>query len=133
MTSKKFMEKLIEIDACGHAKKFCKGKTLHQAWILCDRPEWMMWLYEKANPDKKICVEIAVYSARLCLDKFERKYPDDKRPRKAIEAAENWLINPCDITISAAWSAAWSAGNNKKICEFIRSKIMWKDIEGGLK
>ena len=27
---------------------------------------------------------------------FEKKYPKDDRPRKAIEAAVNWLENPTE-------------------------------------
>ena len=62
--------------------------------------------------NKKQCVRYAVYSARLILPIFENKYPDDNRPRKSIEAAENYIKNPCkktkDICIKAA-DAAYSA------------------------
>jgi len=63
---------------------------------------------------KKQAVRVAVFSARLCLPEFEKEFPDDNRPRKAIEAAEAYIKNPCKKTIeaaesTAAWSAAWSA------------------------
>ena len=54
----------------------------------------------------------AIACAKRCLPNFEEKYPDDARPRKAIEAAEAFLKNPTDANRaarSAAWSAAWSA------------------------
>jgi len=62
--------------------------------------------------EKKDSVAMAVYAAELVIANFEKKYPNDKRPREAIEAARAWLINPCENTESAArsaWSAARSA------------------------
>ena len=58
---------------------------------------------------KKVSVELAIYSAELCIDGFEKVYPNDNRPRKAIEAAKKWLLEPTKENQSAAWSAAWSA------------------------
>jgi hypothetical protein len=61
---------------------------------------------------KRVSVKFAVACARKCLNNYERVYPSDDRVRKAIEAAEDWLKNPCQATIDAAWSArsaAWSA------------------------
>ena len=60
---------------------------------------------------KRMAVEWSVYCARLCLKNFEKEYPKDKRPREAIEAAENWLSNPTQKKRSAARSAAGSAGS----------------------
>ncbi len=44
--------------------------------------------------DKEDSVRLAIYSAELVLGIFEKAYPDDKRPREAIEAAKVWLDNP---------------------------------------
>src|SRR3990167_180615 len=41
-------------------------------------------------PLKKIMVKWAVFCAKQCLEIFEKKYPEDKRPREAIEAAEKY-------------------------------------------
>ena len=62
------------------------------------------WKWEKTDS-----VAMAIYSAELCIDNFEKEYPNHKRPRKAIEAAKAWLNDPCDKTQSAAESAAWLA------------------------
>jgi len=67
-----------------------------------------LWVLEN-KMNKKQSVQLAVFSARLCLEVFENEFPDDDRPRKAIEAAEAYIKNPCEQTKSAAWSAAWSA------------------------
>ena len=59
--------------------------------------------------DKKDSVLFSIYCAYLCLDNFEKVFPDDKRPREAIEAAEKWIKNPTKKNQSAAESAAESA------------------------
>ncbi len=61
---------------------------------------------------KRDNVALAIYSAELVLKNFEKEYPKDKRPRKAIESAKRWLKNPTEKNRSAARlaaSAAWSA------------------------
>jgi len=45
-------------------------------------------------PLKMISVKWAVACAEKCLHFFEEKMPDDNRPRKAIEAARQWIIDP---------------------------------------
>ena len=62
--------------------------------------------------EKKDSVAMAVYAAELAIENFEKKYPNDKRPREAIGAAKAWIINPCKITESAAASASWSAARS---------------------
>ena len=59
--------------------------------------------------EKKDSVAMAIYAAELTIENFEKTYPNDKRPREAIEAAKAWIINPCSDTKSAAESAAESA------------------------
>ena len=56
----------------------------------------------------------AVDAARSVLNIYERRYPNDQRPRRAIEAAERWLKDPTESNrIQAAHAAAyaWSAVN----------------------
>ena len=69
--------------------------------------KWKKWT-------KKDSVSLAIFSAELVLDNFEKKYPDDKRPREAIEAAKAVLKNDNEKTrdaASAAASAVWSAAS----------------------
>ena len=54
-------------------------------------------------------VRLAVYAAELVVKNFERKYPDDNRPRAAIAAATAWLADPTAANARAAYSAAASA------------------------
>jgi len=63
---------------------------------------------------KKDSIALAIFSAELVIDNFEKEYPNDDRPRKAIEAAKKVLKRDTDINRSAAGlaaeSAVWSAG-----------------------
>src|SRR3990167_2690954 len=67
--------------------------------------------------DKSFCVNFAIKHALKVLPLFEKKYPDDKRPKKAIIAAQEWLKNPTlqnqKKAVDAIWAAnaaAWAAG-----------------------
>jgi hypothetical protein len=51
---------------------------------------------------KKDSVALAIYSAELVIDNFEKEYPNDKRPRESIEAAKRWLKNPTEKNRLAA-------------------------------
>jgi len=76
--------------------------------VECGRPDDALWVIEKII-NKNQSVRLAIFSARLCLSEFEALYPDDKRPRMAIEAAEAYIARPCEATKSSARSAAESA------------------------
>ena len=53
-----------------------------------------MLTLESLKPDKFISVFLAVQFAERALPIWEGKYPEDMRPRRAIEAAKEWLKNP---------------------------------------
>lgn len=68
---------------------------------------------------KEDSVQLAVFAAELVLFLYEKQYPDDDRPRKAIEAARTYLKNPNSAAYraanaasadSAAYNAARAAG-----------------------
>ncbi len=48
------------------------------------------------EPPSKTAVSIAVAAAKNCIDVFEKRYPGDDRPRKALHAAEQWLNDPTE-------------------------------------
>lgn len=68
---------------------------------------------------KKDSLALAIYSAELCLENFEKEFPDDDRPRKAIEAAKAVLKKDTqknrDAARSAARYAAESAAYDKEL------------------
>jgi hypothetical protein len=92
--------------------------------IVCEK----MRVIETYRFTKRNAVEFSIFCARLCLENFEKKYPTDKRPRLAIEAAEKFIKNPSQKNMSAArsvWSAAWSAAKekmNQKLLQIIKAK-----------
>jgi hypothetical protein len=54
-------------------------------------------------------VQYAIFAAEQVIHIYEKKYPEDKRPRQAIEAAKAYLENPCAKTKAAAAAAAYAA------------------------
>ena len=66
--------------------------------------DWFNWYLSRRLPKIKR-VQYAVFAARQVLRIFEDKYPDDKRPREAIEAAEKYIKNPTNKNKDAADAA----------------------------
>ena len=81
------------------------------------RYDWIIWAIPRLLKTKRDRVRFAVYSARLVLHNFEKKYPDDKRPRQAIQAGKAWVKNPTIKNQCAARSAAWSAWSAARSAE----------------
>ena len=54
-------------------------------------------------------VKFAIKCGLSELPLFESKYPEDKRPRQALEAAEKWLLEPTEENRQAAAASAVSA------------------------
>ena len=81
-------------------------------------PSDARWLFTKLM-NKTQCMRIAIFSAREVLHIFEVKYPEDKRPRKAIEAVETCLKDPSErnrelasyASADAAYAAASAASD----------------------
>lgn len=40
--------------ACGEATKWCKGRTLREAWQKCERGDWMLWFAQMLEVDCKL-------------------------------------------------------------------------------
>ena len=70
--------------------------------------QWGNWLIARIM-NKKQRVQYAIFAAEQVIGIFEKKYPDDKRPRKAIEAAKAWVKSPTKENAAAASSAAYAA------------------------
>jgi pyruvate/2-oxoglutarate dehydrogenase complex dihydrolipoamide acyltransferase (E2) component len=59
-----------------------------------------------ASGDRVLLVRLGVFCARSALHIYEERFPNDSRPRKAIEAAERWCEEPTAANAAAAASAA---------------------------
>ncbi len=55
---------------------------------------------------KKTLVRLALLAAKASLRHFETIYPEDFRPRKAVESVEKWLESPTEINVRSAENAA---------------------------
>jgi len=70
------------------------------------RIDWIYWIATSLMT-KRQRVEYAVFAAELVIHIFEQKYPTDDRPRKAIEAAKEYLrTGDAADTARAAYVAA---------------------------
>jgi len=72
--------------------------------------QWANWLMPRMLP-KIDAVRYAVFAAEQAIDIFESKYPDNKRPRAAIDAAKAWIANPSAAAAMAAAKAADAAAD----------------------
>ena len=110
--TKKWLE---DNDACKEAveqweKEGCEPdvmKVLHRC-IEIKRCDWGNWLIVRHMTYKQY-VSYAVYAAEQVIDLYEKKYPDDKRLRQAIEAAKACIENPSAKNKEAAAEAARAA------------------------
>ena len=81
----------------------CRGDHIKEGNEYCWREQRVVKTYELT---KKDFLGLAIFSAGLCLKNFEKKLPDDKRPREAIEAAKMVLLKDTKKNRIAAESAA---------------------------
>ena len=84
----------IGLDIVDFLEKLIKEKRLSDA----------NWLITKGM-NKKQNVLYAIFAAEQVISIYEKKYPKDSRPRKAIEAAKRYIKNPCKKTKAAAYAA----------------------------
>ena len=99
-----------------------KGKSIKED----DKSAWTdMRIIKAYKWTKKDSVSLAIFSAELCLKEFEKQYPDDKRPREAIEAARAVLANDTKAARSAAWSAARSAESAARSAAWSAESAAW--------
>ena len=109
-------EQIKELNPCKDVWEwYLKNQEEDLLTLLLDankrNPSDARWLFTRLM-NKNQCVKIAIFSARGVLHIFEEKYPEDKRPRKAIEAVETYLKEPSERNrelTDAAYTAAASA------------------------
>ena len=77
--------------------------------------DWAHWTICRVF-NRKQKIRYAIYAAEQVIDLYEKEYPDDKRPRNAIESAKAVLKSDTAVTRAAtraaagdAWAAAGAA------------------------
>jgi hypothetical protein len=102
MTATEFTKLCSSKGACPEGMAWIKGKSFAKFWKTCERADWMLWIVgrmagENGWPTHQDIVLVSCLCAETALPIFEKKYPKDDRPRKAIEAARAWAKGDLDI------------------------------------
>ena len=87
-----------------------------------DRYDWANWVIVRVMTYDQY-VGYAVYAAEQVIDIYEKKCPDDKRPRLAIEAAKNCI----GLKGDAAWAARAAARAAAGDAEAAAGDTAWVD------
>ena len=75
-----------------------------------DKYDWANWLIVRIMNYKQY-VSYAIFAAEQVIDIYEKQYPDDKRPREAMEAAKKCIDIPSKKNKQAAYASANAAAN----------------------
>jgi len=87
------------------SQKETDGKKVVEKLISENKLQWANWLIVRIM-NRKQYLSYAIFAAEQVIDIFEKKYPNDKRPRMAIEAAKKVLENDTAENRVAAYAAA---------------------------
>ena len=106
------LSQLKKLQACNDAVKcfvdkfgnFADVKTIFKALIKAKKLDWANWLIARLL-SKENRIRYAVFAAEQVIDIYEKKYPNDDRPRRAIGAAKAVLKKNTDETRYAAYAA----------------------------
>ena len=93
---------LVTAGACSEGLAFArKFPSFQHCWDACENPEWLFWWVGKCKGNsedfRKAAVRCACEIAQFVLPIFEKAYPKDNRPRKAIETALAWTEGKASI------------------------------------
>jgi hypothetical protein len=106
-------EWLEQRNACKEGKEWCLShgeltiNELFPIFMSHKKYRWLNWLLVRLM-DQKQRIAYAVFADESVLHIFEKKYPDNKRPRQAIESTKTYLENPCEETKKAAVHAIYN-------------------------
>ena len=107
-------------------KRSIDGITGIKLLIKLDKLDYANWLIVRLM-GYRMYVSYGIYAAEQVIANFEKKYPNDDRLGKAIEAAKKCLKSPTKKNKKAADSAAHSAHSAA------RKKMQIKILKYGIK
>ena len=105
---------LDDLSACSDgvkwwlASKEIDSKKVVEKLMAENKFDWANWLIIRLF-DRPQRIKYAIFAAEQVIDIFEKKYPGDKRPRLAIEAAKKVLGEDTEENRDAAILAANAA------------------------
>ena len=111
-----------------------------------DVPDLLWTLRATVQDSRKVASRLAIEFAEQVLPIFEQRYPDDLRPRQAIQAARDYLDGKISVEeLRAAYAAAYAAyvaadavaadavadarkQANIQMCQIIRTHLRYEDV-----
>jgi hypothetical protein len=90
------------------AQKERDGAKVCRKLVVESRIDWANWTIARLL-NRKQRIQYAIFAAEQVIEIFEKLYPNDKRPREAIEAAKAVLKNGTKKNKDAAAYAAYAA------------------------
>jgi hypothetical protein len=83
MNAEQFYDLLIDLNACEEAREWAQGKTWQEVYNTCHRGDWLLWLFERINPQDRRALALA---KGHCANTV-RHLMSDERSLAAIDAA----------------------------------------------
>jgi len=105
---------LRKLGACGEARKWAEPyATLEEAWKVCTRPDWILWLLDKTELDKND-PRFRLMACDFAESVLHLVPAGEDRPRRAIEVARRFASGDADREeMAAAKDAAWAAARDE--------------------
>ncbi len=103
----KFTDKLENLSACDEAIKWVGKRGIVTAWRDCKRGDWMLWLADRLDIDRKLLALAACDCAETALQYVPE---GEDRPAKCIQTTRNWCNGTASRDeVSKAQRAAYDA------------------------
>lgn len=99
-------------DACSEGRRWALSECASLAEVWRDaRPDWLVWVATRPDVlDDRTLWLFACWAAEQVLPIWYASYPDDHRPRVAIETRRRWIDGQAtDAELAAAMAAADAA------------------------
>lgn len=92
MTRTEFIQCLRDLDACDQALTWIEQTPGEPAdlWAACQYSDWILWLLAAIDYDEQTMRHIACDFAADVLPIYEKKYPNDPRPRDCIAVTRRY-------------------------------------------
>ena len=116
MTSIQLSVWLNGVGACAEARAWARLMDPRAAWEECPRADWLIWLCARVGVDRAKIARAVAACVRQVLPIWERRFPEDGRPRGAVEALEAWAegrLGPDEVR--SAVEASLDAANEAEV------------------
>lgn len=142
MKKQEFQDLLVRLNACVSARKWVTmqpGETAREILRKCERGDWLLWLAERCEVDRRQLVFAAAQCARLALP-----YSTDARVEACIIACEQWSRGEISSkTLEQAQSAAAASAASayadaartqtlRQCVDIVRANISWPIMRDAL-